>query len=200
MHKPNKDGKQNARISASDGDSRGIDREPGGRNLDALGHDTAHDRPHDENRAYQGGTTGRSTAGRAGDDLTAGGEGVQAGERGGAGDMSDATDRQRDAGMRRQGLEGKGFDAGTGYGGAGNEALYSGESSYGGQSGIGGSTTRGAYSGERYGRSDDADLPQSGTSQNVSGAGERSAPERSGQDDDVDLDELPDAGRRDPVR
>jgi len=40
---------------------------------------------------------------------------------------------------RRQGLEGKGFDAGTGYGGAGSDSAYSRESSYGGQSSSAGS-------------------------------------------------------------
>lgn len=52
----------------------------------------------------------------------------------------------------RQGIPGKGFDAGTGYGGGGNDSMYSAESSYGGQSGIGGSRMRGAYAGEDYGR------------------------------------------------
>jgi hypothetical protein len=54
---------------------------------------------------------------------------------------------------RRPGIPGKGFDAGTGYGGAGNESQYSSESSWGGQSGTGGSTMHGGYSGSgNYGR------------------------------------------------
>jgi hypothetical protein len=67
----------------------------------------------------------------------------------------DATDRQREAGLRRgEIIPGKGFDAGTGYGGAGSDSAYRGESSYGGQSGSGGDTLGGAYQGDRYGRSD----------------------------------------------
>ena len=42
-----------------------------------------------------------------------------------------ANDDRQDG--RRRGLEGKGFDAGTGYGGAGNASAFSRESSYGGQ-------------------------------------------------------------------
>ncbi|HET7458952.1 MAG TPA: hypothetical protein VFJ74_14990 [Gemmatimonadaceae bacterium] len=60
-----------------------------------------------------------------------------------------------DAPVRRHGIPGKGFDAGTGYGGAGGDSAYDGESSYGGQAGYGGSTTRGAYSGGKFGRPDD---------------------------------------------
>jgi hypothetical protein len=52
----------------------------------------------------------------------------------------------------RRGLPGKGFDAGTGYGGAGMSGAYSGKSSYGGQAGYGGSRTNGAYSDGKYGR------------------------------------------------
>ncbi len=63
---------------------------------------------------------------------------------------NDAVDERQNE--PRRGLEGKGFDAGTGYGGAGNASLYSGESSYGGQAGVGGSRMQGAYSGEGYGR------------------------------------------------
>ena len=58
----------------------------------------------------------------------------------------------------RHGIPGKGFDAGTGYGGGGNESLYSAESSYGGQSGIGGNTMRGAYAGEQYGRQTEGEV------------------------------------------
>lgn len=64
---------------------------------------------------------------------------------------NDAADERQNE--PRQGIPGKGFDAGTGYGGGGNDSLYDAESSYGGQSGIGGSRTRGAYAGEGYGRS-----------------------------------------------
>ena len=53
---------------------------------------------------------------------------------------------------RRRGLSDRGFDAGTGYGGAGNTSAYSGESSYGGQAGYGGSRMDGAYSDGKYGR------------------------------------------------
>jgi len=70
---------------------------------------------------------------------------------------------------RRPGLEGKGFDAGTGYGGAGNSSQYSGESSYGGQSGAGGSTMRGAYSGDRYGRQGDGEGGDAGASDEATG-------------------------------
>jgi len=57
----------------------------------------------------------------------------------------------------RQGLEGKGFDAGTGYGGAGNSALYNGESGYGGQSAQTSNSLGGAYQGAGYGRPGDDD-------------------------------------------
>lgn len=67
----------------------------------------------------------------------------------------DSVDPRQD--VPRTGIPGKGFDAGTGYGGGGNDSLYSAGSSYGGQSGIGGSRTIGAYAGEGYGRSDDED-------------------------------------------
>ncbi|HEY0780769.1 MAG TPA: hypothetical protein VGD56_22620 [Gemmatirosa sp.] len=64
---------------------------------------------------------------------------------------NDAADERQNE--PRQGIPGKGFDAGTGYGGGGNDSLYNAESSYGGQSGIGGNRMRGAYAGEDYGRS-----------------------------------------------
>jgi hypothetical protein len=71
-----------------------------------------------------------------------------------ADDRNDAADeRQHEP---RRGLEGKGFDAGTGYGGAGNDALYNGESAYGGQSAEANSAFGGAYQGEEYGRQDAA--------------------------------------------
>ncbi|GJG85280.1 hypothetical protein tb265_04610 [Gemmatimonadetes bacterium T265] len=63
---------------------------------------------------------------------------------------NDAADPRQN--VPRTGIPGKGFDAGTGYGGGGNDSMYSAESSYGGQSGIGGSRMRGAYAGEGYGR------------------------------------------------
>src|SRR5215207_6858264 len=59
----------------------------------------------------------------------------------------------------RRGLEGRGFDAGTGYGGGGNTSAYSGESSYGGQAGDGGNTMRGAYDGGEYGRAEGSTTP-----------------------------------------
>lgn len=147
------------------------------------------------------------------------------------------TDRNRDddsvdprQNEPRRGLEGKGYDAGTGYGGAGNEALYSGRSSYGGQNGDGDSTFGGAYRGEQYGRSDDADRTPSqqasSSSPDQQGKGDLSTSARiprgtdetavndamsadrssrtprsqGDSDDDVDLDEVPQSGRRDPVR
>ena len=71
----------------------------------------------------------------------------------GDGEQDDALrDEQR---TPRTGIPGKGFDAGTGYGGAGNSSLYSGESSYGGQAGHGGSSTEGGYTGGEYGRKGD---------------------------------------------
>jgi hypothetical protein len=59
----------------------------------------------------------------------------------------------------RKGLEGKGFDAGGGYGGAGNASLYDSESSWGGQAGDGGSRMRRAYDGGHYGRAKDETAP-----------------------------------------
>ena len=81
-------------------------------------------------------------------------------------DPNDAADpRQSEP---RTGIPGKGFDAGTGYGGAGNDALYSGESAYGGQSAQANSSLGGAYRGEGYGRpGDDKDAPQSPEGGNV---------------------------------
>ena len=76
-----------------------------------------------------------------------------------AGDGDDALrDEQR---TPRTGIPGKGFDAGGGYGGAGNDSLYSGESSYGGQAGYGGNTMRGAYDGGEYGRTEGSKTPDS---------------------------------------
>jgi hypothetical protein len=83
----------------------------------------------------------------------------------------DQTERQRQAGRRGEIIPGKGFDAGTGYGGAGNDSAYDAESSYGGQSGVGGDTLRGAYAGESYGRQGDDD-PAPGSLDAGEGAGE----------------------------
>jgi hypothetical protein len=94
----------------------------------------------------------------------------QANQQTGADDAADP--RQN---VPRTGIPGKGFDAGTGYGGGGNESLYSAESSYGGQSGIGGSRTIGAYAGEGYGRSGPGE-GQSAAAGSGSDAGEGSAP------------------------
>lgn len=66
---------------------------------------------------------------------------------------NDAADERQT--QPRTGIPGKGFDAGTGYGGAGNDALYSGESAYGGQSAQANSALGGAYQGEGYGRPGD---------------------------------------------
>jgi hypothetical protein len=88
---------------------------------------------------------------------------------------NDAADERQN--QPRRGLEGKGFDAGTGYGGAGNSALYNGESAYGGQSAQANNSLGGAYRGEGYGRPGDddpaagdepaADAAQQGGGQNV---------------------------------
>ena len=79
---------------------------------------------------------------------------------------NDAADERQNE--PRQGLEGKGFDAGTGYGGAGNDALYNGESAYGGQSAEANSSLGGAYVGEGYGRpGDDADGQAAGGQPNA---------------------------------
>jgi len=43
----------------------------------------------------------------------------------------DQTDRQRQAARRGEIIPGKGFDAGTGYGGAGNDNAYESEHNYG---------------------------------------------------------------------
>jgi hypothetical protein len=176
---------------------------------DGLGRDAAHGGGRD---ATSGGSYGRST-GRSGDDLLETGEGS-----GGGGDSpDDATDRQRDAGSRRQGLEGKGFDAGGGYGGGGNDSLYSAESGYGGQAGGRESSTRGAYAGDAYGRQGDdasttggsergADLPRGTDEQADDEKGTRRGDQSgsgNGGDSDrdaVDLDVRPDVSRRDPTR
>lgn len=79
-----------------------------------------------------------------------------------------ADDQQQNDAVRdeqtvpRTGIPGKGFDAGTGYGGAGNDALYNAESAFGGQSAQANSSLGGAYMGEGYGRPGDADAGQGG--------------------------------------
>jgi len=80
-------------------------------------------------------------------------------DKGGRERRPEEEQEQGDATGGRQGLPGKGFDAGTGYGGAGADSAYHGESSYGGQAGYGGSSTRGAYAGGSYGRPGDPDEP-----------------------------------------
>ncbi len=72
-----------------------------------------------------------------------------------------ADDQQQNDAVRdeqnvpRTGIPGKGFDAGTGYGGAGNDALYNSESAFGGQSAQANNSLGGAYKGEGYGRPGD---------------------------------------------
>ena len=108
----------------------------------------------------------------------------------------DATERQRDAGARRgEIIPGKGFDAGTGYGGAGADSAYRGESSYGGPSGVGGDTLSGAYESKPFGRG---------------GSDDESDPNESGAARETDANDDGSAGfdptwplggeRRDPVR
>ena len=190
------------------------------RDLDGLGRDAAHAHG-DAGGATQGGSVGRRTMGNAGDDLL----GIDA-TAGGAGDdrqqqSDDATAHQREAGMRRQGLEGKGFDAGGGYGGGGNDSLYNAEAGYGGQAGGRESSMRGAYAGDDFGRKGDDDASAGGSGQGNGGASRdadlpRGTDEQGGDasagggrraggrgDDDenkVDLDVQPDVGRRDPTR
>ena len=88
--------------------------------------------------------------------------------------MADDRNESNDAADERQneprrGLEGKGFDAGTGYGGAGNDVLYNSESAYGGQSAQANNSLGGAYKGEGYGRPGDDDAQQSGGDEGGSG-------------------------------
>jgi hypothetical protein len=81
------------------------------------------------------------------------GQGEPGDEQADGADASGAADSVRDEqDQRRRGLDGRGFDAGTGYGGGGNASAYSGKSSYGGQAGYGGSTTHGAYTDGKFGR------------------------------------------------
>ncbi len=136
---------------------------------DGLGRDAAHGgSTHDTT----GGSYGRST-GRAGDDLSAS-----------ADDASSADRSAGDASGRRQGLEGRGFDAGTGYGGGGNASAYRKESSYGGQAGSGG-----------------AQIPR-GTDEHADPTGMRDRDgRRAGGSDDadaIDPDVTPEVRRRDP--
>lgn len=94
-------------------------------------------------------------------------------------DANDAADpRQNEP---RKGIPGKGFDAGTGYGGGGNASLYNAESSYGGQSGIGGSTMRGAYAGEQYGRQSEGMEPQQPASDDQSSSQPNAARDTDGR-------------------
>jgi hypothetical protein len=101
-------------------------------------------------------------------------------------------DKRNDAGDaqdgRRRGLEGKGFDAGTGNGGAGSDSAYARESSYGGQSSTAGSG---------------ASIPRGTDEHSDDDAGQR-AGERT-QDDDVaprqvDPEGQLGASRREPGR
>ena len=135
---------------------------------DGLGRDAAHGGGRDD---VSGGSYGRST-GRAGDDLSASSDAGSAGSAG-----------ERDAGARRQGLEGKGFDAGTGYGGGGNASAYRRPSGYGGQSGAGGAhIPHGTDEGSE--EPDDVDVSR----------------RASGAEDALDPDALPEVRRRDPMR
>ena len=87
-----------------------------------------------------------------------------------ADDRNDAADERQN--QPRRGLEGKGFDAGTGYGGAGNDSLYNGESAYGGQSAQANSSLGGAYMGEGYGRPGDDEDAGQGMQASGGGSGE----------------------------
>lgn len=133
---------------------------------------------------------------------------------------NDAVDERQNT--PRRGLEGKGYDAGTGYGGAGSDSLYSGESSYGGQSGAGGSTLGGAYRGEGYGRQGDDDQADGDHADDLeggmrAGTGAGGEPSTAGlsttadstddaddgvprDPDSVDLEDMSGATRREPGR
>ncbi|MDF1501458.1 hypothetical protein [Roseisolibacter sp. H3M3-2] len=138
------------------------------REQDGLGRDAAHG---DDRSATSGGSYGRNT-GRSGDDL------LETGER-----------AQDDQGGRRRGLDGRGFDAGTGYGGGGNDSAYSRKSSYGGQAGSGGTS---GGEGAEGGRS----IPRGTDEHSDAGTGGRGTTD----DDAVDLDVRPEVGWRDPTR
>ncbi len=174
---------------------------------DGLGRDTAHGGAAGGTGSAQGGSVGRRTMGNAGDDLL--GIDADAQSAAGAQGADDATDHQREAGMRREGLEGKGFDAGSGYGGGGSASLYSSESSFGGQAGGRDSSLRGAYSGDDYGRKGDDDQSSGGMRDSAEiqrGSDEQAMDGRSSGgggasgDDPIDMDERPDVSRRDPTR
>ena len=157
------------------------------REQDGLGRDAAHGGGRDDTT---GGSYGRST-GRAGDDLRASAGGASSTDR----DAGDAPD----ASGRRQGLEGRGFDAGTGYGGGGNASAYRAESSYDGQAGSGGAQIpRGTdeHSGQQSGQDSGQDSGQQ------SGLTDRDGRRASGSDDAdaLDLDATSDVRRRDPSR
>ena len=186
------------------------------RDLDGLGRDAAH--AHGEaGGTTQGGSVGRRTMGNAGDDLL--GIDAAAPSADDRQPSDDATSHQREAGMRRQGLEGKGFDAGGGYGGGGNDSLYNAEAGYGGQAGGRESSMRGAYAGDDFGRKGDDDASSGGSGAGSAGSARgadipRGTDEQGGDastggrrtrtdDDDgdtVDLDVTPDVSRRDPTR
>ena len=94
---------------------------------------------------------------------------------------NDAVDERQNE--PRRGLEGKGFDAGTGYGGAGNDSLYNGESAYGGQSAQANNSLGGAYRGEGYGRPGDDD-PAPGDESAADAAGQQAGGQNVGRDTD----------------
>lgn len=197
------------------GDERRGDAMP----QDGIGRDAAHGDRQDDR--YQGGSTGRSTGGRAGDDLL-NLDASTGGRASGGRDADDATASQRERGTERHGLEGKGFDAGGGYGGAGNAALYASESGFGGQAGGRESTLGGAYAGDGFGRqgesdassdagsdADDGDRTQRGAGGASDladdgasrGSRDRSSDRSAARRDGVDLDDgLSGASRRDPIR
>ena len=100
--------------------------------------------------------------------------------------MADDQTNQNDAVDERQtqprtGIPGKGFDAGTGYGGAGNDALYNGESAYGGQSAQANNSLGGAYQGEGYGRPGDDDAGQGDAPEGGQGGGQNVARDTDGR-------------------
>ena len=67
----------------------------------------------------------------------------------------DQTERERQSGRRGEIIPGKGFDAGTGYGGAGNDSAYDGEHNYGAGDEAG-SSQRGADESRERGSAFDA--------------------------------------------
>ena len=84
---------------------------------------------------------------------------------------------------RRRGLDDKGFDPGTGYGGAGSDSAYSRESGYGGQSssaGSGASIPRGTdeHADESSSGEEGAERDQAGLDRDAPLGGERRDPGR----------------------